>query len=124
MEVAETLSSCPGVADVVVYGVAVPQADGRAGMAAIMPQADFDLRALHSLAKARLPAYARPLFVRICAQIDMTETFKPQKQALASEGFDPRATYDPIYVDDRSADAYVLIDEGAFAKIQWGEVRF
>ncbi|HEX3181543.1 MAG TPA: hypothetical protein VHR44_09870 [Beijerinckiaceae bacterium] len=54
----------------------------------------------------------------------MTETFKPRKQALASEGFDPRATYDPIYVDDRSADAYVLIDEGAFAKIQWGEVRF
>jgi fatty-acyl-CoA synthase len=71
-----------------------------------------------------LPACARPLFVRICAQIDMTETFKPRKQALASEGFDPRATYDPIYVDDRSADAYVLIDEGAFAKIQWGEVRF
>ena len=32
--------------------------------------------------------------------------------------------FDPIYVDDRSADAYALIDEGAFAKIQWGEVRF
>jgi hypothetical protein len=44
-----------------------------------MPQADFDLRTLHSLAKARLPAYARPLFVRICAQIDMTETFQTPK---------------------------------------------
>jgi fatty-acyl-CoA synthase len=124
LEVAEALSSCPGVADIVVYGVPVPGADGRAGMAAIMPQADFDLPALHSLAKARLPAYARPLFVRICGQIDMTETFKPKKQALASEGFDPRATGDRVYVDDRGADAYVPLDDALYAMIQRGAVRF
>ena len=124
LEVAEALSSCPGVADIVVYGVPVPGADGRASMAAIMPQADFDVGALHSLAKARLPAYARPLFVRICGQIDMTETFKPKKQALASEGFDPRATSDRVYVDDRGADAYVPLDDTMYAMIQRGEVRF
>jgi fatty-acyl-CoA synthase len=124
LEVAAALSSCPGVLDVVVYGVAVPGADGRAGMAAIMPHADFDLRALHSLAKARLPGYARPLFVRICGQIDMTETFKPKKQGLASEGFDPRATSDRVYVDDGAAGAYVLLDEATYAMIRRGEVRF
>ena len=33
-EVAETLSTCPGVIEAIVYGVAVPGAEGRAGMAA------------------------------------------------------------------------------------------
>jgi fatty-acyl-CoA synthase len=124
LEVAEALSACPGVAHVVVYGVPIPGTDGRAGMAAIMPQADFDLHTLRSLAKARLPAYARPLFLRICEQIDMTETFKPKKQALASEGFDPDATNDRVYVDDRGADAYVPLDATMYATIQRGQVRF
>jgi fatty-acyl-CoA synthase len=123
LEVAEALSGCPGVTDMVVYGVEVPGADGRAGMAAITAQPDLNLQALHSLARERLPSYARPLFVRLCRQIDVTETFKPKKQALMSEGFDPRATSDPIYVEDRAADAYLRLDEAIYAAIQRGEFR-
>jgi fatty-acyl-CoA synthase len=123
LQVAEALSSCPGVTDIVVYGVAIPGADGRAGMAAITAQTDFDLQALHSLAKQRLPPYARPLFIRLCRQIDMTETFKPKKQALMTEGFNPRSTTDPIYVEDRAADAYMRLDEPTYSKIQEGEFR-
>jgi fatty-acyl-CoA synthase len=123
LEVAEALSGCPGVTDMVVYGVEVPGADGRAGMAAITAQPDLNLQALHSLARERLPSYARPVFIRLCRQIDVTETFKPKKQALMSEGFDPRATSDPIYVEDRAAEAYVRLDEAIYAAIRRGEFR-
>jgi fatty-acyl-CoA synthase len=123
LQVAEALSGCPGVTDMVVYGVEVPGADGRAGMAAITAQPDLDLQALHSLARERLPSYARPVFIRLCRQIDVTETFKPKKQVLMSEGFDPRATSDPIYVEDRAADAYLRLDEAIYAAIQRGEFR-
>jgi fatty-acyl-CoA synthase len=123
LQVAEALSACPGVAEIVVYGVAVPGADGRAGMAAITPEANFDLAALHALATERLPGYARPLFIRLCRHIDLTETFKPKKQALMKDGFDPRATSDPIYVEDRATDAYLRLDEAIYAAIQRGDLR-
>ena len=40
-DVADAIGSCPGVLDVAVYGVAVPFADGRAGMAAVVTAAGF-----------------------------------------------------------------------------------
>jgi fatty-acyl-CoA synthase len=124
LEVAAALSSCPAVLDVVVYGVAVPGADGRAGMAAVTADATFDLLTFHSVAKERLPPYARPLFVRLCGAIDVTETFKPKKQALVTEGFNPQATSDPIYVEDRATDAYVPLNEAIYRRIESGEFRF
>jgi fatty-acyl-CoA synthase len=124
LEVAAALSSCPGVLDVVVYGVAVPGADGRAGMAAITADATFDLATFHCVAKERLPPYARPLFVRLCSVIDVTETFKPKKQALVTESFNPQAASDPIYVEDRATDAYVPLNEAIYRRIESGEFRF
>jgi fatty-acyl-CoA synthase len=124
LEVAAALSSCPAVLDVVVYGVAVPGADGRAGMAAVTADATFDLLTFHSVAKERLPPYARPLFVRLCGAIDVTETFKPKKQALVTEGFNPQATSDPIYVEDRATNAYVPLNEAIYRRIRSGEFRF
>ena len=38
----------------------------------------------------RLPAYARPLFLRIKDRIEVTATFKHKKNELAREGYDPR----------------------------------
>jgi fatty-acyl-CoA synthase len=124
LEAAEALSSCPGVLDTVVYGVHIPGSDGRAGMAAITAREGFDLQTLRSHATKKLPAYARPLFVRLCRAIDMTETFKPKKQILMSEGFDPQVTTDPIYVEDRAGDAYIRLDVALYRRIQTGALRF
>ena len=66
-EVAAVLRGCPGVTDAVVYGVAVPGEEGRAGMAAITTDEGFDLDALRAHLAARLPRYAQPLFLRRCA---------------------------------------------------------
>src|SRR5262249_34931680 len=62
-EVAEVLTGFPGIAEATVYGVAVPETDGRAGMAALVCDEILDLPALRRHLAERLPAYARPLFL-------------------------------------------------------------
>jgi fatty-acyl-CoA synthase len=122
-EVAECIASCPGIIDASVYGVAVPHSDGRAGMAALVVDDRFDLDTLRRHLAARLPAYARPVFIRIRAVLEITETFKQKKQELIREGFDLSVVADPIYVNDPAAGAYVALDGALHSRILTGEVR-
>ena len=111
-EVAETISSFPGVKEALVYGVAAKGYEGRAGMAALVAEdvARFDLAGLRAHLEAALPGYARPLFLRFQPELDATGTFKPKKSALVAEGFDPNVIADPLYFDDRVAGAYRRLD--------------
>ena len=122
-EVAAIIAACPGVADVAVYGVAVPGAEGRAGMAAVVAGEGFDLAILHGRLAEALPAYARPLFLRLAASLAVTETFKRKTGDLAAEGFDPRRIADPLFFDDAAKGAYVRLDAALFSKIAAGGVR-
>jgi fatty-acyl-CoA synthase len=108
-EVAAVLRAYPGVTDAVVYGVAVPGHDGRAGMAAITTDARFDLAGLHAYLAARLPAYAQPLFVRLTETLDFTGTFKLTKARLVQEGYAGAA--EPVWLNDRHAGRFVAFDE-------------
>jgi fatty-acyl-CoA synthase len=119
-EVAEVLSVFDGVAEVNVYGVKVPGADGRAGMAAVVCNGDFDLGRFYHYIRERLPTYARPLFVRMSKAIDITGTFKHRKVDLVREGYDPRTVSEPIYFRDDAARAYVKLDETLFERIASG----
>src|SRR2546430_847785 len=96
-EVAAVISACPGVSDAAVYGVAVPGTEGRAGMAAIVVEARFEPAALRPHLQA-LPAYARPLFIRIVPSIELTGTFRLKKNELAPQGYDPAPVSDPLYL--------------------------
>jgi fatty-acyl-CoA synthase len=122
-EVEQALSSCPGVLEIIVYGVTVPYADGRAGMAAIVVDETFDPASFHQIARERLPSYARPLFVRVCSSIPVTETFKPKKRVLIEEGFTPEGMADQIYVEDRAKNRYVRVHKGVYDYILSGEIR-
>ena len=86
MEVAGVVMACPGVLDAVVYGVAVAGAEGKAGMAAIVVDETFAWEGLWHHLGARLPAYARPMFVRVCSGLHKTGTFKLSKGTLAVDG--------------------------------------
>ncbi len=119
-EVEAALAAMPGIVEAVVYGVAVPGTEGRAGMAAILPAAEFDLATVRHRLAAALPRYARPLFVRLVAGFERTETFKLKKRPLAAEGFDPSRIRDPLFVDDASAGAYVPLDRDTYAHIEAG----
>uniref|UniRef100_UPI0038F783F8 AMP-binding enzyme n=2 Tax=Bacteria TaxID=2 RepID=UPI0038F783F8 len=78
-EVNDAVRDFTGVVDATTYGVSVPGADGRAGMSAIVVNEGFDIEALPPHLAQRLPAYARPVFVRISRELDATETFKQKK---------------------------------------------
>ena len=121
-EVASALCACPGVVEAVVYGVAVPGADGRAGMALLGVEGGLDLAEVARHMRA-LPDYARPGFLARAAQIETTATFKHKKHDLAREGFDPGRVADPLYVFDRAQDAYVALDRERFARITSGAMR-
>ncbi|WP_348672558.1 long-chain-acyl-CoA synthetase, partial [uncultured Abyssibacter sp.] len=99
-EIEGVLAKLPGIEHGVVYGVQVPDHDGRAGMAAVTLRdgQDFDGRVLASGLCEALPAYAVPVFIRLRTEHDTTGTFKYRKVELKAEGFDPVAVTDPIYV--------------------------
>ena len=122
-EVADALRRCTGIAEAVVFGVRVPGTEGRAGMAAIVADERFDPAVLRRQLSAELPAYARPMFLRVCRQLDRTSTFKYATNALAKDGYDPAAIGDALYVDDAACDAYVPLDLPRYRLIQAGHYR-
>lgn len=72
-EVEQVVSRAVGLKDAAVYGVKVPGQDGRAGMASIVdPENKIDLSTLAAELKKELPAYARPIFIRILKEMPMT----------------------------------------------------
>ena len=122
-EVTAVVTSCPGITDAAVYGVSVPGADGRAGMAAIVVTTEFDLTAFRLHVAARLPEYARPVFLRIVPAIEITGTFKLRKQELTLEGFDLARVNDPLFFDDRQRQAYVSVDATLHEQLRTQSVR-
>src|SRR5579871_2636921 len=122
-EVAEVICVFAGIHETNVYGVEVPGHEGRAGMAAIVCDKDLSLADLRSYLAAHLPDYARPLFLRIRGEIDVTATFKQRKISLVKDGFDPTNIRDTLFFDDPRAGAYVRLDEALYKQIVSGEVR-
>ena len=122
-EVAAAVRAFPGVRDACVYGVAVPAASGKAGMAAVVADTNLDLAALRAHLAQRLPDYARPVFLRLVVALEVTETFKLKKQPLAADGWDAARSNDPLFVDDRAAGAYVPLDAVLAERIRTSAVR-
>jgi fatty-acyl-CoA synthase len=121
-EVEAVIAQVPGVSEALVYGVAVPGAEGRAGMAALRVEPGFDLSVLREHLAANLPRYARPLFIRYVEEFERTETFKPKKRALVDEAFDPARVADALFYDDSGANAYRALDESAVGLIGSGAI--
>ena len=122
-EVNQAIVDCPGVVDAVTYGMKIPGADGRAGMVALVVDDGFDLREFQPHLARRLPAYACPVFVRLCAALDITETFKQKKHELVREGFDVDLVKDPLFFLDVKAGLYRPLDADAYARILDGSIR-
>ncbi len=122
-EVADAACGWPEVREAVVYGVQLSGHDGRAGMVAVVTDGELDLAGFRSHLATRLPEYARPVFVRMLREMETTGTFKPVKQDLVRAGFDPSATTDAIYVNDRQSGAFVPLDAALFECIQTGRFR-
>jgi fatty-acyl-CoA synthase len=123
-EVSQAICAFPGVRQAIVYGVAVPGSDGRAGMATLVTDEGMDLAAFRTHLINRLPGYARPLLVRMRSEIAVTTTFKYTKTDFVRQGYDPGATSDIIYFNDSERQAFVRLDKPLYDRIHAGQIRF
>jgi citronellyl-CoA synthetase len=119
-----------GVADVsetVVYGVEVPNTNGRAGMACIRlacaPE-DFDFQSLLTHLRQELPTYAIPLFLRLSAVMETTGTFKHKKAPLKEQAYDLDRCCDPLYAWLPGSDRYVPLTRELQVAITAGNFRY
>ena len=125
-EVASVLNGFPQIAQSVVYGVKVPNADGRAGMTSLtlnVKPAEFDARGLAAFLQERLPSYAIPLFLRLRRDQETTDTFKHRKLTLREEGFDVERISDPLFVLLDAQRGYEVLNARLNAEIEAGNVR-
>ncbi|KAK3326871.1 hypothetical protein B0H66DRAFT_170434 [Apodospora peruviana] len=100
-EVAQVIGLHPAVQEANVYGVQLPNHDGRAGCVAIVfttgPSVGSEvLASLAEYARRSLPRYAVPLFLRVRKEVGLhnTGTNKQQKHALRQESVNPAKVQD------------------------------
>ncbi|KAI0172552.1 fatty acid transporter [Hypoxylon sp. FL1284] len=130
-EVGDVVGQFPQVLEANVYGVLVPNADGRAGCAAVVVAEDasakaedaagrgLDLRGLAEHCLVRLPRYAVPLFLRVVRQLEYTATMKLQKGRLRAEGVDLDAIEKAAKEKGEPADAVYWLPPGENAYVRF-----
>lgn len=128
-EVENVVSEYEKIAEAVVYGVEIPNTNGRAGMAAITlaDGAELtaqDLKQMVTEFKKCLPAYAVPVFLRVQTLVETTGTFKYQKNKLKEQAFDPNKTDERLLVLLPNAKEYCDLTAEIFNNIQAYQYRF
>jgi fatty-acyl-CoA synthase len=121
-EVGEALAAVPGILEANVYGVSVPDVDGRAGMATLVVGGNFNLNELPRRLKS-LAQYARPIFLRLSPQIEVTGTFKQRKVDLVRQGFNPSTIADPLYFLEPGSGQYERLTPEQYGEILAGRIR-
>ncbi|XP_053911178.1 long-chain fatty acid transport protein 6 isoform X1 [Cuculus canorus] len=124
-EVSDVIVMLDFIQEANVYGVSVPDHEGKAGMACLIlkQNASLDLEQMYKQVVTCLPSYACPLFLRVQEKMEMTETFKQQKFRLVDEGFNPSTIPDPLYFLDNSKKAYVLLTKDIHDMILSGKMK-
>ncbi len=119
-EVEGILSDFDFIENAAVYGVQIPNCDGRAGMASIVlntKKEEINFEKLYLDLKAKLPAYAVPIFIRICDHLEVTHTQKIKKADLKKEGFNCKNFNHPVYVLLPRANEYCKMDTNLYNEI-------
>jgi citronellyl-CoA synthetase len=99
-EVEGIINQFDGIAESIVFGVEVPENNGRAGMAVLVldkPVKKLNWDKFHQFLCEELPPYAIPLFIKISREAQTTDTYKHKKHDLKMASFDLDNTDDEIY---------------------------
>ena len=126
-EVGEIINQHPQVKFCNVYGVEVPGADGRAGMAAITlvdGVSELDLESFAAHVNAELASYARPVFLRIQPDIDVTGTFKMVKGELRKQGYNLSQIDDPVFVKKPGSESYEPLTDTFLGSLEQGTAGY
>jgi citronellyl-CoA synthetase len=122
-EVAEVVNQHSQITMANVYGVAVPSAEGKAGMVTVSVEHpdEFDLEQFQSLVESQLPSYAQPVFIRLQQTLDTTVTFKLQKVELREQAYHlDKVGGDRLFVRQPRSKRYSLLDHDFYQKMVQG----
>lgn len=133
-QVAEVLGHFPQLLESNVYGVEIPNHDGRAGCAAIYirpeERASFDWKALLEHSRKGLPKYAVPVFLRLVQTPTPMHNNKQNKVPLKKEGVDLKKVAegeagkdDVVMWVPPGGDQYVPFRESDWNNIVGGKAR-
>jgi len=126
-EVEDVILSFEEVEHTSVYGVLIPDTEGRAGMASIFSRKNheqFNFDGFLKLLNENLPKYAIPIFIRFLSELSTTATFKIPKSNMKKDGFNINITDDPIYVLLPRTTEYILLTEQVYSDIIAQKYRF
>ena len=123
-EVEAYVSRFHDVVEAVVYGVKVPNAEGRAGMVSLVLDQgrEFNPQAFYQFIRDRLPDYALPRFIRLRTAHELTSTFKVMKAQLKKESFSLSQITDPLYVLIDEQQGYQPLTKTLYQAIQSGQL--
>jgi acyl-CoA synthetase (AMP-forming)/AMP-acid ligase II len=133
-EVAQVLGAHPSILEANVYGISIPNHDGRAGCAAVMlrdvvtpetPVSATVLESIATFARNGLPKYAVPVFLRVVTEVMATGNNKQQKHVLRKEGAEPAVVSngDRIFYLPPTSDRFVPFGEAEWDEIKSGKVK-
>ena len=114
------LLATPGVSQAVATGVEVTGYDGRAGLAVVVAESDFDITRLERLARC-MPRSAVPRFVRVVPELSRTASLKLRRRAWGQEGIDPSRVSGQLWVLDEGK--YRPLDAAAHRDVMSGKLR-
>tara|TARA_X000001036_G_scaffold438322_1_gene485836 strand:- start:392 stop:2200 length:1809 start_codon:yes stop_codon:yes gene_type:complete len=125
-EVAEILNSFDQVNMANVFGVKVPNSEGRAGMVAFNCELnEFRWEDFSAFVADKLPSYAQPVFVRIIEELETTGTFKLKKNDLREEAFHlDKVNKDQIFIKKPGEASYTPLDNEYYDVIMNGSAGF
>jgi citronellyl-CoA synthetase len=113
LEVESILNSFPSVQMCNVYGVSIPNTDGKAGMAALKldRKLDFDHDQFSRFVVENLPSYSIPVFLRIIDELEFTGTHKLRKVNFRKQGYNIEIIKEKVFYWDNSAKKYKVFDK-------------
>ncbi len=126
-EVENILDGSGLVEEAIVYGVEIPNTNGKAGMVTLVPQSNghpFDVNELFAYLQANLPAYAIPVFVRVTHSIEKTGTFKYRKVDIQKAGYSLERGNDQVFAWLPKTDGYTRLTPEMVQDISAGKIRF
>ncbi len=125
-EVENILNSNDSILMCAVYGVEIPNHEGKAGMAAIIcnPGDSFKQEEISRFVVQSLPKYSIPIFIRIRDHLELTGSNKLRKSNLRKEGYNINDVKDPLYMWDSSIGGYTKFDNSKHQEIINGKLRF
>ncbi|MBY9021392.1 MAG: AMP-binding protein [Candidatus Lokiarchaeota archaeon] len=126
LEIESILNSYPSINLSAVYGVHIPNTEGKAGMAAIKlnPAVKFEIEHFSRFIVDVFPIYSIPVFIRICEdELEITGPYKIKKTNLQLEGYDIEFITDILYLWDQQHKMYIFLDNDLYQKLIKGQFR-